>query len=130
MNFNPVPHRNAERQQNRNNVNNWMRFTPDGRDFMQVHVPNMANMANMPGIMDYETTGFDLGLGGARNRNRPPSPKYEPPPEAPEGFTRSPAEDEEVVCPNCGDELATGQGETKQEVWVVRTCGHVYLNSL
>jgi len=55
----------------------------------------------------------------------PPTPKYEPPPPAEKGFTRSPEEDEEVVCPNCGDELAVGKDETKQQIWVVKSCGHV-----
>jgi pre-mRNA-processing factor 19 len=77
--------------------------------------------------MDYDMTGFDLGLPGG---NRPPTPKYSPPPEPEEGFTRGPGEDEVVVCPNCGDELAVGEGEVKQEIWVVKGCGHVSLTIL
>jgi hypothetical protein len=81
-----------------------------------------AVMTAVPGInMDYNLVGFDLGGGFAE----PPAPKYEPPPPAEKGFTRSPEEDEEVVCPNCGDELAIGKDETKQQIWVVKTCGHV-----
>jgi hypothetical protein len=30
-----------------------------------------------------------------------------------------------VVCPNCGDELAVGKDEIKQQIWVVKSCGHV-----
>jgi ribosomal protein L37AE/L43A len=30
-----------------------------------------------------------------------------------------------VVCPNCGDELAVGKDEMKQQIWVVKSCGHV-----
>lgn len=73
------------------------------------------------GMMDYEEVAFDMGLGG----NRPASPEYKAPGDAKEGFTRSPREDEEVVCPNCGDELAVGDGDLKQQVWVVKSCGHV-----
>ncbi|KAK4505665.1 hypothetical protein PRZ48_003630 [Zasmidium cellare] len=73
-------------------------------------------------MMDYDMTGFDMGFGG----NRPPTPKYEPPEPPAAGFTRSPGEDEVVVCPNCGDELAVGESENKQEVWVIKKCGHVY----
>lgn len=73
-------------------------------------------------VMDHAMVGFDLGLEGG---NRPPTPKYSPPPEPEAGFTRAPKEDEEVVCPNCGDELAVGEGEAKQEIWVVKACGHV-----
>lgn len=72
--------------------------------------------------MDYGITGFDMGFVGG---NRPPTPKYEPPEPAAEGFTRSPGEDEVVVCPNCGDELAVGDSEKKQSIWVIKKCGHV-----
>jgi hypothetical protein len=84
-----------------------------------------ALMAAVPAItMDYNVVGFDLGAGFAE----PPPPKYEPPPPAEKGFTRSPEEDEEVVCPNCGDELAVGKDETKQQIWIVKSCGHVSVN--
>lgn len=92
---------------------------------MTVHtaLPDMVNAQNLlPAMMDYAAPGFDLGLPGA---NRPPTPKYSPPPEPEEGFTRNPAEDEVVVCPLCGDELAMGENEVKQQVWVVKGCGHV-----
>lgn len=87
----------------------------------------LASRAAMPGgplavAMDYGMIGFDLGFEGA---NQPPPPKYEPPEPAADGFTRSPEEDEEVVCPNCGDELAMGDTEDKQQVWVIKKCGHV-----
>lgn len=78
----------------------------------------------LPGIMDYGAAAFDLGLPGG---HRPPTPKYSPPASPGPGFTRSPEEDEVVVCPNCGDELAMGDGDTKQEVWIVKSCGHVSL---
>ena len=74
----------------------------------------------LPGVLDYNMAAFDMGLGG----NRPPTPKYCPPTPAKTGFTRSPGQDEIVVCPNCGNELAQGEG-FKQEVWVIKTCGHV-----
>ncbi|KXT12566.1 hypothetical protein AC579_2092 [Pseudocercospora musae] len=78
---------------------------------------------NLGGMMDYDTPAFDMGYQGA---NRPPEPKYEPPKAAEKGFTRSPGEDEIVVCPNCGDELAMGDTEQKQQVWVIKKCGHAY----
>lgn len=82
---------------------------------------------NIGGMMDYGLAAFDMGLGGAAD-NRPPTPKYSPPPETDEGFTRNPGEDEIVVCPNCGDELAVGDEEAKQEIWVIKGCGHVSWN--
>ena len=88
-----------------------------GIPVMPVHRAGMPPMT-----MDFDGVGFDMGLVGG---NRPPSPKYSPPAEAPHGFTRNPAEDEVVVCPNCGDELAMGDDEVKQQVWAVKGCGHV-----
>ncbi|KAK5129304.1 hypothetical protein LTR08_003608 [Meristemomyces frigidus] len=76
----------------------------------------------MPVAMDFDGVGFDMGLAGG---NRPPTPPYTPPSEPQTGFTRNPAEDEVVVCPNCGDELAMGDDDVKQQVWAVKGCGHV-----
>lgn len=51
---------------------------------------------------------------------------YKPPPVAREGFTRDIQEDNDVlVCVACEDELATGDDEIKQQVWVSKSCGHV-----
>lgn len=77
---------------------------------------------NLGGMMDYATPAFDMGFQGA---NRPPEPKYEPPKDVEKGFTRNPGEEEVVVCPNCGDELAVGDTDLKQQVWVIKKCGHV-----
>ncbi|KAE8154961.1 hypothetical protein BDV25DRAFT_135300 [Aspergillus avenaceus] len=52
-------------------------------------------------------------------------PTYKPPTPPPEGFTRTVAEDDVVCCPNCDAELGTGN-ELKQQIWVVKQCGHVY----
>lgn len=71
--------------------------------------------------MDYNMAAFDLGM----RDQRPPTPKYSPPSEPEAGFTRNPGEEEVVVCPNCGDELAVGRAESKQEIWVNKGCGHV-----
>lgn len=71
--------------------------------------------------LDFGATAFDLGLGG----NPPPPPKYEPPPSPAKGFTRSPGEQDVVVCPNCGNELAVNSDEKKAEVWIIKKCGHV-----
>lgn len=80
---------------------------------------------DLPVMMDYHTVGFGMGT----EPRRTPTPKYEPPPPAPEGFTRSPEDDQELVCPNCGDELATGADEEKRQVWIVKNCGHTYCGS-
>lgn len=93
------------------------------------HAPGPArpgpDLGDIGGMMNYGMAAFDMGYAGVDNRNRPPTPKYSPPPEPEGGFTRNPGEDEIVVCPNCGDELAVGEEESKQEIWVNKGCGHV-----
>jgi pre-mRNA-processing factor 19 len=105
-------------------------------DFVRRHGPPIPPAPQPPPVADrvvegyrmmrnmftYDAPAFDMGLPGG---NRAPSPKYEPPKDAAPGFTRTPGEDEVVVCPNCGDELATGSDEMKQELWVIKVCGHV-----
>lgn len=89
--------------------------------------PRIAVGFRPPVNMDFELVAFELGRGGGGGgRTTPPAPPtYEAPPKAPEGFTRSPRDDEVVVCPNCGDELCTGDSEVKRQVWILRGCGHV-----
>jgi hypothetical protein len=94
-------------------------------DHFQRHdAPPPARHFGVPTMMDFNVVGFDMGYEGG---NRPASPKYEPPADPEPGFTRNPTEDEVVVCPNCGDELAMGEDELKQQIWVIKGCGHVSL---
>ncbi|KAF2156688.1 hypothetical protein K461DRAFT_272753 [Myriangium duriaei CBS 260.36] len=75
-------------------------------------------------MMNYSSTGFDLGI--TVDDDPPRQPSYQPPPPPEDGFTRTPSKAETVVCPACGDELAKGATDQKMQVWVVKTCGHVY----
>jgi hypothetical protein len=75
--------------------------------------------------MDFNVVGFDMGYGAAVPP--PPPPTYDKPVAAPEGFTRSPAEDDAIICPNCKDELCLGDSDLKKQVWIVKGCGHVRL---
>jgi hypothetical protein len=79
----------------------------------------------LPGFMgfNYETVGFDLGIGDEVPQQT--MPKFDPPPPAPKGFTRDPTEEDTIICPNCEEELAVGEDEEKRQVWVVKACGHV-----
>lgn len=75
--------------------------------------------------LNYEAQGFEL-IGAAHTSPPPrPSSPYKGPRTAALGFTRKVEEDEIVVCPHCGDELGTGDGDLKQQIWVVKQCGHV-----
>ena len=48
-----------------------------------------------------------------------------PLPPAPQGFTMSPEEGDVLTCPNCDEELCTGDKPQKKQVWVIKACGHV-----
>lgn len=65
-----------------------------------------------------------------QQQQQPRLPTYDPPPPAQAGYTRSPNEDEMIVCPHCDDELGEGDDEIKKQVWVVKACGHVGIKSL
>lgn len=93
-------------------------------------VPNDADMLlfqevgldfHLPDQLDFESQGFRMG----NVRPQPPPPTYEPPPKARPGFTRSPKEDDVLICPNCHSELGVGRDEEKRQVWVIKKCGHV-----
>jgi hypothetical protein len=86
--------------------------------------PNPLLGLGGPGFMNYETVAFDF-LRNGDDHVQLPVPKFDPPPPAPEGFTRDPTEEDTIVCPNCEEELAVGESEEKRQVWVVKACGHV-----
>lgn len=79
--------------------------------------------------LDYRQPAFALGGLDIFDRgSETPQVVQEPykaPPAAPEGFTRTFKEEDVVLCPMCGDELAIGKSDVKQQVWVVKQCGHV-----
>lgn len=80
----------------------------------------------LPAHLDYLMPAFNLEEPAARRQPQPRLPTYDPPTPAQEGFTRTPKEDDVLVCPNCDDELGLGDDEVKRQVWVVKACGHVY----
>ncbi|KAL9138403.1 MAG: hypothetical protein Q9175_000386 [Cornicularia normoerica] len=80
---------------------------------------------DLPAHLDYLQPAFNLEVP-ARRLPKPRLPTYDPPAPAQEGFTRTPNEDDVLVCPNCDDELGLGDDEVKRQVWVVKACGHVY----
>ncbi|KAL9101298.1 MAG: hypothetical protein Q9163_003433 [Psora crenata] len=96
----------------RNEWVDWGRFTAEG------HV-------NIPSIMDVQAIGFNLDRPHRHTRPATRPPTYDVPPPPRQGFTRSPRDDDLLVCPNCEDELGVGEYEVKRQVWVVKACGHV-----
>lgn len=91
----------------------------------EIHNENPPFVINL----DYRQQAFALGGFEMQERtSETPQVVQEPykgPPAPKEGFIRTFTEDSVVLCPMCGDELATGDNETKQQVWVVKGCGHV-----
>jgi len=88
----------------------------------------------MPGEMNYQRDAF-------ADRK----PDHIPPKPAKEGYTRSPTENDTIICPSCEEELVHNKQEeepivkkggkepTKKEreehpFWVLRECGHVSFN--
>ncbi|KAL9635549.1 MAG: hypothetical protein Q9164_003392, partial [Protoblastenia rupestris] len=79
---------------------------------------------NLPNMLDVQAIGFDLDQPHRHAQLPPRLPTYDAPSPPRPGFTRSPKEDELLVCPNCEDELGIGENEVKRQVWVVKACGH------
>lgn len=76
----------------------------------------------MMGLFNYTQPAFDLG-----NDREPTPATYSAPAAAGPGFTRSPDEDDVLVCPNCDAELCAGdEGSLKRQVWIIKSCGHAY----
>ena len=88
---------------------------------------NVGNNGFQPPTLDFENPAFQIG---ERASTQPQGYTYEPPGPARDGYSRSPEEDEEVVCPNCDEELGVGNTDLKRQVWVVKSCGHVRLCTL
>ncbi|KAJ5279634.1 hypothetical protein N7478_005006 [Penicillium angulare] len=75
-------------------------------------------------VFDYGLAAFDMEQPAERpeDTRRETYKALSPPPE---GFTRTLGDEDVAICPNCECELGIGEGK-KQEIWVAKTCGHVY----
>lgn len=79
----------------------------------------------VPGALDFLHAGFNYEQP-SRPQHTPRLPTYDAPPAAEHGFTRSPKEDDLLVCARCENELGLGD-EDRSQVWVVKACGHVWI---
>jgi len=125
-----IPHFMAAFGQNIGDIRD---FIPNLQNFREHFVVLGGGGGGLPHIhLNYQAGGY----------GPPPKPDHEPPPEVGEGFTRSPTEDDIVVCPACDEELVakkdTVEPPTKKSskapskkdreehpFWVVKSCGHV-----
>lgn len=109
-----------------NVIRDPLRQQPQQRDQQQVRNQVPGDFAIQ---MDYRRAAFDLGGHEMfeRSSETPQSNQepYKAPSAAKEGFIRTLEEESVVLCPMCGDELAVGDGTMKQQVWVIKGCGHV-----
>lgn len=97
----------------------------------QMQLLHGMDAQNMPGLMDYRQPAFAA-----------PKPEHVPPKPARENFTRSPKEDDIIICPSCEEELVdkkeaeepiakkTGRALSRKDreehpFWVIKECGHV-----
>lgn len=92
---------------------------------MAARMVRTAGVGRGPAGLDYTTAAFGLGMDDTPPRA--PTPKYSPPPDPGIDFTRTPQEDDVLVCPNCQSELGIGKTDEKKQVWIVKACGHVSL---
>jgi len=80
---------------------------------------------SLPNI-DYTISSFDLGIDPPDRTESTSPASYSAPEAATEGFTRSPQDDDILICPKCHDVLCEGNTDLKKQVWAVKSCGHVY----
>ncbi|QDS77387.1 hypothetical protein FKW77_006004 [Venturia effusa] len=94
----------------------------------QAGVPAGSGFRFVAPDIDFRIAGFAMGMPDDDIDDHPetPPPPYVPPTPAPEGFTRSPQDGDELICPNCEEELCNGDSDEKKSVWIVKACGHVY----
>ncbi len=108
------------------------RFIPPNADILNhLHLLQHEQHFQVPGRMDYGQPAF--------NNQKP---VHEPPKPARTGFTRSPTEEDVIICPSCEQELVHdkemdepvakrgGKAPTRKDreehpFWVVKECGHV-----
>lgn len=108
----------------------WTRAGSEGRQRileaggLRQPVRELPHSTNLPPIdLDYDLPGFQMATDPGLPR--PPLPTYSSPPPVRPGFTRSPQDDDILVCPNCDEELGSNDDELKRQVWVIKSCGHV-----
>ena len=117
--------REPDRQSLPNAFHQFLR-TPQPDSAREIHFLHDRQGILLPGDLDFITQGFPMG-DAPRRQPQPAPPTYDAPSPARTGYTRSPREEDVLVCPNCEEELGSGKDDLKRQVWVIRACGHVRL---
>jgi hypothetical protein len=74
---------------------------------------------------NYGNPAFPMGDRSSEPAQVAPGDAYKEPEPIPDGFAGDIEEDGVYICAMCDEELATGNSEEKQQVWVSKQCGHV-----
>lgn len=84
------------------------------------------------GELDFDLDVYDQSVDdlAACNATRPLEGILPPVTPANEGFTSDLNTESEIVCPNCNNELGTGDGPGQDRVFVAKICGHVSSTSV
>lgn len=88
-------------------------------------IDDISENFRVPDMLDFETAAFHVHRDVTAP---PPLPLYDAPAPPRPGYTRSAAENDVIVCPNCNSELGIGDDDRKRSVWVIKKCGHVSLS--
>lgn len=91
-----------------------------GRSYFRTEEDLLSFMSD---TLQYGVSALDYNPP-SQPAHRPRRSSYKALSPAPEGFTRLLAEDDVPLCPNCHDELGTGEG-LKQQIHIAKACGHV-----
>jgi hypothetical protein len=109
-----------------NNLNNLIAQRPPLRHTIDLDPDLGDNFDELE--FDYQRPAFAMNMDNRESETpQIASTPYKAPPPAREGFTRDIDEETIMICPRCQEELAAGDGEIKQQVWVIKQCGHVGL---
>ena len=117
---NPPHHHHHHHHDHHHHHHRHAHQVPNDNDLLFLQDPGLDLV--LPHHLDFETQGFRMGR---TPRPSVPPPTYDPPPAPRQGFTRTPKEEEILICPNCSEELGLGEDELKRQVWVIKSCGHV-----
>lgn len=106
-------------------VEGQLRPIRQGQDRLVALEDFEGGLFELPGGLDFITTGFNIEDPSRAPLQPRRLPTYERPSPSRAGFTRSTNEVDVLVCPNCESELGVGDDELKRQVWVIKSCGHV-----
>ncbi len=114
--------RMSERRSQGDQLSRQQAAANSSRNHQNLRLDLARQLQVMPINLDFEAIGFPMQH---QQNGPPPPPTYKAPSPPRPGFTRSPGDQDTVICPNCDRELGTGDEEDERQVFVAKGCGHV-----